>query len=152
MTSQHLPPSTFFYGTSSSLSVSVPTGNTTATQTTKENKRRGENSRPCYLHGLSFLHKHKNQMTTDPDPWTCLSSRMLAPLDSVVIGSFLSLGCIEVPRDEWVNLSLNIWDLHQKSRVPYCTALERSCPWQTAGFHVRDICIHAHKEPINGIS
>lgn len=42
LTSQLLPPFYLFYGTRSSLSSSVSTDNTTATQTTKENKRRGE--------------------------------------------------------------------------------------------------------------
>lgn len=43
LTSQLLPPSTFFYEARSSLSSSVSTDNTTATtKTAKENKRRGE--------------------------------------------------------------------------------------------------------------
>lgn len=83
----------------------------------RKTKDKRKNSRRSYLHGPSFFHKHKAQMTTDRGPWTCLGSRMLAPLGSVVVGSFLSLGCLLVPGDEWVNLSLNIWDLHQKSRV-----------------------------------
>lgn len=92
------------------------------TNNQRKQKTQGKNSRRSHLHGLSFFHKHKAQMTTDLGPWTCLSSRMLAPLVSVVVGSFLSPNCILVPRDEWVNLSLNIWDLHQKSGLPYCMA------------------------------
>lgn len=78
-------------------------------------------------------------MTTDRGPWTCRGSRMLAPLGSVVVGSFLSLGCLLVPGDEWVNLSLNIWDLHQKSRALHGPERERRVTC--------DICIHVHKDP-----
>lgn len=66
----------------------------------RKTKDEGKNSRRSYLHGLSIFHKHKAQMTSDHSPRTCLSSRMSAPFVSVVVGYFLSLGCILVPRDK----------------------------------------------------
>lgn len=122
LTSQLLPPSTFLYRTRSSFSSSVSTNNTTATtKTTKENKRWGGITVDGAIsHGLSFFYNHKAQMAAGWGPWTCRSSRMSAPLVSVVVGSCHFLH----PRPKRWRVRPNPWHLG--------SALEKAVPYYMA--------------------
>lgn len=153
LTSQLLPPSTFFYGTRSSLSSSVSTDNTTATtKTTKENKRRGEKQPTELFAWLVIL-----QQTQGPnDYWP-------RPLDlpkQQDVGPF-SLCCCWLFSFSRLHPSLKRWrgqpiPQHLGSTSEKTSTLlhgpNSNHALGKALLHVTYIRIHMHKDPTSSIS